>query len=69
MSELFKQIDINHDGFISTLELQKTLASQGRRTSFEETKKLIEIIDLDQNGKINYTEFVSSLLENSVIFR
>ena len=30
---------------------------------------LITFLDTDKNGKINYTEFVSSCLENSVIFK
>lgn len=31
-------------------------------------KRLITGIDLDKDGKINYTEFVSSCLENLKIF-
>jgi Ca2+-binding EF-hand superfamily protein len=34
MSQIFKQIDINHDGFISTVELQKALSSQGRKKTY-----------------------------------
>jgi Ca2+-binding EF-hand superfamily protein len=31
--------------------------------------KLISFIDTDKNGKINYTEFISCCLENSVVFK
>jgi Ca2+-binding EF-hand superfamily protein len=30
---------------------------------------MLQFIDTDKNGKINYTEFISCCLENSVIFR
>lgn len=29
----------------------------------------MNFIDTDHNGKINYTEFIASCLENSVIFK
>lgn len=29
----------------------------------------MHVIDTDHNGKINYTEFVAGLLENTVILR
>ena len=34
-----------------------------------ELSKLFTFIDTDKNGKINYTEFISSCLENSVLFK
>lgn len=29
----------------------------------------MDFIDTDRNGKINYTEFISSCLENSIVFK
>jgi Ca2+-binding EF-hand superfamily protein len=29
----------------------------------------LDIIDTDRNGKINYTEFISSCLENSIVYK
>ena len=34
-----------------------------------ELQKLICVIDTDHNGKINYSEFIACLLENSLIFK
>ncbi len=69
MGNLFKQIDINHDGFITTKELKACLDKQKERTTVEEIEKLMNFIDTDHNGKINYTEFIACCMENSVIFK
>ena len=69
MGKLFKQIDVNHDGFITTKELKEALEKQKEKISLKEAEELINFIDTDHNGKINYSEFVASLMDNSVIFR
>ena len=69
MGKLFKQIDGNNDGFITTKELKEALAKQRQNISLKQAEELINCIDTDHNGKINYSEFVASLMENSLIFR
>ena len=51
---LFKQIDTSGDGFITLEELQKALDKQQENASFFELKAIIESIDTDKNGVINY---------------
>lgn len=39
------------------------------KISKEEIKAIVDSIDLDHDGKINYLEFISSCLENMLIFK
>ena len=59
---MFRQIDLNHDGFLSVDEIQKAFENQKEKSSLSELAKLISYIDTDKNGKINYTEFISCCL-------
>ncbi len=69
MGNLFKQIDTNSDGFITTKELKYALDRQKDRTTLQEIEKMMKFVDTDHNGKLNYIEFIACCLENSVIFK
>ena len=56
--KIFKELDENHDGYLSFDELQKYLMkNKGKEheVTIQELKALIDCIDTDKNGKINYT--------------
>lgn len=55
LGQLFRKIDINHDGFIEIDELRQALASEQSALEMKDLKALMESIDVDHNGKINYT--------------
>ena len=55
LGQLFRKIDINHDGFIEIDELRQALASEQSALEMKDLKALMESIDVDYNGKINYT--------------
>lgn len=69
LGALFRQIDTNCDGFISTNELKEALDKQKEKVPMEDLEKLLHFVDTDHNHQINYSEFVACCLENSVIFR
>jgi Ca2+-binding EF-hand superfamily protein len=57
----FEKIDTDHSGSISSDELINALMDLGR-VSINEVDKIIENVDYDKNGLINYTEFLSATL-------
>ena len=54
----FEIFDKNHDGTISINEFKHILMDLGQKFSEDEVNEIITEIDLDNNGKINYREFV-----------
>jgi calcium-dependent protein kinase len=43
------------------------LEKQKENTNLAELKKIIEYVDTDKNGKINYSEFLACCLESSMM--
>lgn len=68
LSQLFRKIDINHDGFISVEELKLALADGTAWFDAKDLQNLMDSIDVDKNGKMNYTEFLASSLAQEEIF-
>ena len=64
---LFEQIDTNSDGYLTVDELQVALEKQHENTNLAELKKVMDYIDTDKNGKINYSEFLACCLESSLL--
>lgn len=58
LTKTFQQIDSNRDGEISLEEITQALSSYGFKQ--EQIQKIMESMDADHNGTINYTEFVAS---------
>ena len=54
----FEMFDKNHNGTISINEFKHILMDLGQKFSENEVNEIIKEIDLDDNGKINYREFV-----------
>ena len=68
LGELFRKIDVNHDGFISIDELKLALSDESAWVDMKELKALMDSIDVDKNGRINYTEFLASSLAKEDLF-
>jgi Ca2+-binding EF-hand superfamily protein len=51
---LFNQIDTNSDGYLTIEELKAALDKQNENMNYSELKNIIDHIDTDKNGKINY---------------
>lgn len=61
MNKLFQQIDINNDGSISSEELLSNYINYYPGTSEEKKTKIKELmnkLDINQNGRIDYSEFI-----------
>ena len=56
--QTFKVFDKNNDGFITADELRQVIVSFGHNLSDEELDEMIEGVDKNKDGKINYLEFL-----------
>ncbi len=63
--ELFNSFDSNNDGYITKKELKKGLYKLGKRTD-EEVDQIMESMDTDKNGAINFNEFISATLNSGI---
>ena len=60
--KVFRVFDKNDNGFISFNELRRVLTNLGEKLSDEEVVEMIEEADLDNDGHINYEEFVTMMV-------
>ena len=63
--EMFKSLDENSDGVLSMDEIKNGIAKCqfGLKINGNELVNMFNEMDVDKNGLINYTEFVSALLD------
>ncbi|GLJ14165.1 hypothetical protein SUGI_0227340 [Cryptomeria japonica] len=59
LREIFMSFDRNHDGSITELELGSLLRSVGLKPSPEQLEALIQKVDTNNNGLIEFSEFIS----------
>lgn len=57
----FKRFDENCDGALSQQELVSGTQSLGLNLSSAEVKAIFTLADINQDGEVNYTEFISAL--------
>jgi len=57
--ETFDELDENGDGQIDKKELGKLFIGLGLRSTDEDIDKLMELLDVDNDGWINFTEFTT----------
>ena len=57
----FKRLDENCDGSLSPQELVAGTAAMGLSLTTSEVKAIFTLADVNQDGEVNYTEFVSAL--------
>ena len=64
LKQIFEAFNIQKDGQISYEELKRGLRElKCERINDEELCELFKLIDVDQNGKIDYTEFIAATLQ------
>ena len=57
--EAFEMFDVNKDGTISKKELEFILRSLNEDPDEDEINQLLEDVDVDGNGEIDFEEFVA----------
>jgi len=60
--DAFKVFDKDGNGFISAVELRHVMTSLGEKLSDEEVDEMIKEADTDNDGQINYHEFVKMMM-------
>merc|ERR1719498_815437 len=60
--EAFKVFDRDGNGFISAAELRHVMTNLGEKLTDEEVDEMIREADVDDDGQINYEEFVKMMM-------
>eukprot|EP00761_Pharyngomonas_kirbyi_P009516 gb/GECH01009532.1/.p1 GENE.gb/GECH01009532.1/~~gb/GECH01009532.1/.p1 ORF type:complete len:150 (+),score=54.30 gb/GECH01009532.1/:1-450(+) len=60
--EAFKVFDRNGNGFISAAELRHVVTTLGEKLTDEEADEMLKEADVDNDGQINYEEFVKMMM-------
>ena len=63
--DLFNSFDENNDGYITKKELRKGLKDLQNKTD-KEVEEIMASMDTDQNGAINFNEFISATLNSNI---
>jgi len=69
LREIFMQIDINGDGLLSQAEMKEGLQNAGLNEIPEDLMQIMEDIDADGSGEIDYTEFIAAALDKKNYLR
>ena len=70
LKNIFSGFDTSKDGQISFEELKKGLMSmKSNKMTEEEIRKSFDAIDVDQNGKIDYTEFIAATMDEANYYK
>ena len=64
IEENFRLFDANGDGSISQTELAEALEKQGAELSETDLKRILQEVDKDESGCIDFQEFVTLMAEN-----
>lgn len=64
LQDAFDSFDLNHDGFVSDVELGQMFKSMGEEFTEKELKEMIEAIDEDQSGDVDFYEFLKMMTKS-----
>ena len=63
--EIFKSLDTNSDGDLTMEEIKKGIdkCNLGKKINPDELIEIFNEMDVDKNGLINFTEFISAMMD------
>ena len=64
---MYKKLDTNFNGTISKQEVRDGFALMGKVLTEAEVDKMFATMDLDKNGKIEYTEFMLAVANEQLV--
>jgi Ca2+-binding EF-hand superfamily protein len=64
MKEAFNYFDKDSSGFISEDELYQVMKKFKRSTTRESVRKMLEIVDTNNDGQISFEEFIQIMTNN-----
>ncbi|KAK6946908.1 EF-hand domain [Dillenia turbinata] len=64
LKSLFTNMDIDNSGTITCEELKSGLAQLGSKLAETEVQKLLEAVDVDGNGAVDYIEFITATMHH-----
>eukprot|EP00057_Strongylocentrotus_purpuratus_P032849 XP_789104.4 PREDICTED: calmodulin-A [Strongylocentrotus purpuratus] len=65
LRKAFQLFDKDGNGYISAAELKLAMTTLGEPLTDDEVAEMIANADIDQDGKINYEEFVEMIVQSS----
>merc|ERR1719203_726369 len=69
LRQTFLQLDTNGDGKLSMAELKEGLIASGAMDIPPDLQQILEDIDSDGNGSIDYTEFLAATLDKHMYLK
>ena len=69
LRKLFIQIDVNGDGRINNDEFRKALQNYGFNLTSTEITQLMNKLDANNNGYIDYTEFIAGCMKSKIYMK
>ena len=64
LRDAFMAFDRDNSGYITTKELGRCLRSMGLNPTDKELQRLVNEVDSDGNGKVDFHEFVDMMILN-----
>ena len=65
LQDVFDQFDKDKDGKISAKELENAMQSMGQNPTVDEINQMMQEVDLNHDGKIDFDEFMTLMIQNS----
>ena len=69
MRKIFQAMDKNFDGVLTRVEIIEGLTKMGYADPVDEADRILETIDANQNGTVEFTEFCTATIDKVQILQ